>query len=190
MLQPQQQHPCLNRSPPLSWRLTSVWGCSFQDNSDGTEGQKGAPGKAQQWNQLWLSVGWQACGGHISTPKLKLVCTRQAGRVDSKAYGSLGEVIASTWGGGWLVMTTRSWRIIVRSWLRSTVAKLEKAREGWPIGEWCPGWQGGEGRWGPGVVVGLICSVWRAGSCPQLHCWSLPVGRQWLMELHELESQD
>lgn len=29
--------------------------------------------------------------------------------MDSKAYGSLGEVIASPWGGGWLVTMTRSW---------------------------------------------------------------------------------
>lgn len=48
----------------------------------------------------------------------------------------------------------------------------------------------GEGDEGQVCVVGLISSVWRAGSSSQSHCLNLPMGRPWPMELDELESQD
>lgn len=52
-----------------------------------------------------LFISRMAHGGQISIPKLKLVCTRQGGGVDSKGYGSQGEVITSIWLGGWFVET-------------------------------------------------------------------------------------
>lgn len=187
-----QERPWLNGSPPLSWRLTSDWGCSFHDNSDGTGGGKGPQGRHssgisfdRQWGGRHVVARSAYLGWSLSVHARQVGWTARPTGVWGRWSLPLGEE-AGLW--RWL----GAGRIIVGSWLMSTMAKLKKAREGWPSREWCPGWRGGGGgKWGPGVCCrSEISSVWRAGSSSQLHCLSLPVGRQWLMELDELESQD
>lgn len=67
------------------------WGCDFQR----TQGEQRVRKRPQGRHSCRTSFGcqWVACGGQISTlPKLKLVCTYQAGGVDSKDHRK--------WGGG------------------------------------------------------------------------------------------